>query len=155
MQHAANEHRNGFNMSEEEKKIIVDEDWKSQIETEKEEARKQEEGKKEEGEEKKEPAEAASAGPPQPLPPASFSFLCGSFYLQALIALGVVQDPISKEAEVNFDQAKHSIDLLAMLQEKTEGNRTGEEDAEIEKMLHELRMGFVAVQQQQEKEKTE
>ncbi len=149
-------------MSEEEKeiekKIIVDEDWKSRVETEKEEVRKQEESKSKEkeaegeekkGEEKKEPAEAASAGPAQPLPPPSFSFLCGSIYLQALIALGIVQNPLSEKAEVNLDQAKHSIDLLAMLQEKTEGNRTREETDELERMMHELRMGFVAVQQQE------
>ena len=138
-------------MTEERKdkpKIIVDEDWKSRIEAEKEEARQREEAKEKK---EKEPAKAASAGPAGPLPPPSLGFLCGSFYLQAMIALGVVQNPLSEKAEVNLEQAKHAIDMLAMLREKTEGNRTDEETTEIDRILHELRMGFVSVEQQEEK----
>ena len=134
-------------MSEEKGKIIVDEGWKSRVEAEKEEARKQEASQQQA---EKAPAKEASAGPTAPLPPPSFIFLCSSLYLQAMIALGVVQNPVSEKAEVNLEQAKHAIDMLAMLREKTEGNRTEEETTEIDRILHELRMAFVSVGQQEE-----
>ena len=54
---------------------------------------------------------------------------------------------MSNEAEVHLPQAKHAIDTLQVLYEKTEGNRTPEETAAIETMLHELRMTFLAVKE--------
>jgi hypothetical protein len=53
---------------------------------------------------------------------------------------------MTKKADVQLDQAKHSIDLLAVLQKKTEGNRTPQESDELEAALHELRMAYVTVQ---------
>ena len=50
---------------------------------------------------------------------------------------------MTKKADVQLDQAKHSIDLLTVLQQKTEGNRTPEESGELEAALHELRMAYV------------
>jgi hypothetical protein len=129
-------------MSEEtpsEKKLYVDEDWKSQVEAEKEAARHAEEAKK--------PAESGPPpGPRGPLPPANFTFLVSTLYLQGAIALGLLPNPVTKKADVQLDQAKHAIDMLAMLQQKTEGNRTPEESEEVEAALHELRLTFVAVQ---------
>ena len=123
-----------------EKKLIIDEDWKSQVEAEKEAARQAEEGKKgaESG-----PAAAARG----PLPPPNLAFLVSTLYLQGAMALGLLPNPITKKLDVNLDQAKHSIDLLAVLQEKTEGNRTPDESDELEAALHELRLAFVTVQQ--------
>ncbi len=129
------------------KKIIVDEDWKSQVEAEKEAARREfssrrpplrggARGGPEGGD--------SSAVPPHPLPPASLSFLLGTLYLQGAIALGLLPNPVSKKAEAHPDQAKHAIDMLAMLQQKTEGNRTPEESEELDSVLHELRLAFVA-----------
>ena len=54
---------------------------------------------------------------------------------------------IRKLLDVQLDQAKHSIDLLAVLQQKSEGNRTPEESDKLEAALHELRLAFVTVQQ--------
>jgi hypothetical protein len=59
----------------------------------------------------------------------------------------LLPNPMSEKAGVQPDQARHAIDLLAMLQEKTEGNRTNEESEEIEYMLHQLRMAYVSVTQ--------
>ena len=50
--------------------------------------------------------------------------------------------------EIQLDVARHSIDMLAMLQEKTKGNLTSEEDEMLESALHQMRMLFVAVQNQ-------
>jgi hypothetical protein len=121
-----------------EKKLVIDEDWKSQVEAEKEAARQAEQ-----------PAKAAepSAGARVPLPPADLAFLIGTLYIQGAMALGLLPNPVTKKAEIQLDQAKHSIDLLAVLQQKTEGNRTPEETGELDAVLHELRMAYVTVQQ--------
>jgi hypothetical protein len=122
-----------------EKKIIIDEDWKSQVEAEREAERKAEKGETP-------AAEQPAARAPVPLPPPDFSFLIGTLYLQAIIALGLMPHPSTGKPEPQFEQAKHTIDVLAMLQQKTEGNRTLEESAELENILHELRMAYVQLQ---------
>ena len=128
---------------EPEKKIIVDEDWKSQVQAEKEalERRKQEQRQQDE-----EPASAAQAEPDVPLPPPSLEMLAGSLAMQAMIAMGLMRVPAGGEPEVHLDQAKHFVDTIAMLEEKTEGNRTPEETAMLSNLLHELRMAYLAVQ---------
>ncbi len=68
-----------------------------------------------------------------------------TLYLQGAIALGMVPNPVTNKAGVQLEQAKHSIDLLSMLQQKTEGNRTPEESDELEAVLHQLRLAFVSV----------
>jgi hypothetical protein len=116
-----------------EKKIIVDEDWKSQVQAEKEAARHAEEPKTPE----------PSAGN-TPMPPADFGFLIGTLYIQGAMALGLLLNPATKKPEVRLDQAKHAIDLLTMLEQKTQGNRTPQESSELETVLHELRMAYVS-----------
>jgi hypothetical protein len=120
------------------KKLYVDEDWKSQVEAEKEAARHAEEAKQPGG-----GGQSAARGP---LPPADLTFLASTLYLQGAISLGLLPNPVSNKAEVQLEQAKHSIDLLTMLQQKTEGNRTPEESDELETALHQLRLAFVGVQ---------
>ena len=55
----------------------------------------------------------------------------------------MIAEPAGAKAEVRLDEAKHFIDTIEMLQAKTEGNRTAEETAAIEQVLHELRLGYV------------
>jgi hypothetical protein len=124
-----------------EKKLIIDEDWKSQVEAEKEAARHAEEAK--------EPGQSpSSAGPRGPLPPANLTFLVSTLYLQGAIALGLLPNPVTNKQDTQFDQAKHSIDMLTMLQQKTAGNRTAEESDELEGALHELRLAFVEMKKE-------
>jgi hypothetical protein len=118
------------------KKLIIDEDWKSQVEAEKEAARHPGEAEQ--------PVEAQPSAR-GPLPPADLSFLVSSLYLQGIIALGLMPNPVTKKPDVQLDHAKHSIDMLAMLQQKTEGNRTPQESADLEGALHELRMAYVTI----------
>jgi hypothetical protein len=126
-------------MSEEtgqpEKKLFIDEDWKSQVEAEREEARHATAEKA---------AETPPAGASVPLPPANLTFLVSTLYLQGAIALGLMPNPVTNKSEVRLEQAKHSIDLLAMLQVKTQGNRTPEESDEFDAALHQLRLAFVS-----------
>jgi hypothetical protein len=78
------------------------------------------------------------------LPPATLSSLVSILGTQALIALGQIADPATGKTDRNPDQAKHFIDLVAMLDAKTAGNRTPEESQLIDGVLHQLRMMFVA-----------
>ena len=119
------------------KKIFVDEDWKAQVEAEKQAA--------------KAAAQAQSRGASQrrkgPLPPASLSLLASSLGMQAMIGMGLVAGPDGEKPEVDLDEAKHAIDMLDVLWQKTEGNRTAEETAMMDHLLHELRLGYVTVQE--------
>jgi hypothetical protein len=73
------------------------------------------------------------SGESYPLPPASLEFLIFSLRAEAEVRL----------AEPALDLARHSIDMLAILQEKTRGNLTAEEKWLLENTLTELRLRFV------------
>lgn len=125
-----------------EKKIIVDEDWKSQVEAEKEAALKG--PKVEETETAKESAHPRDV----PLPPASLEILIASLATQAMTSLGLLPSPISNKLERMPNQAKHLIDMLSVLQEKTQGNRSEQESAILDDTLHQLRMAYVSVREE-------
>lgn len=87
-----------------------------------------------------------------PLPPATFEFLVLSLKTQVEAHLGLLHFGEEKDRpEPNFPIARHSIDLLAMIQEKTRGNITLEEQRLVENSLTELRFRFVQVMEQQKK----
>jgi hypothetical protein len=118
------------------KKIIIDEDWKSQVQAEKAAAAQAPETKK--------PAEA------QALPPPDLIFLAGSIYLQSMVALGLLPDPLAEDKHkpvVQLDRAQHAIDTLQMLFDKTEGNRTSEETTTMDDMLYQLRMAYISIEE--------
>jgi hypothetical protein len=117
-----------------EKKIIIDEDWKSQVQAEKEAAKQS----------PTEPAPAAESAPGDiPMPPASLEMLVTTLVTEALISLGQVPHPHSGEAVFLPQQAKYLIDTIDMLREKTKGNVTAGEAQLIENLLHQLRMVYV------------
>jgi hypothetical protein len=81
-----------------------------------------------------------------PIPPADFLFLVESILMQAQVQLGLISFSEKDErAEPNLPLARHSIDLLGMLQEKTRGNLTSEEQRLLENGITELRFRFVQV----------
>jgi hypothetical protein len=78
------------------------------------------------------------------LPPASFEFLALSLRTQAELQLGLLHFGEEKDRpKPDLDLARHSIDLLAILQEKTRGNLTLEEQRLLENSLTELRFRYV------------
>ena len=78
------------------------------------------------------------------LPPASFEFLALSLRTQAEIYLGLLHfGPENERPKPDLDLARHNIDLLAMLKDKTQGNLTLEEQRLIENSLTELRFRYV------------
>jgi len=82
----------------------------------------------------------------QGFPEPTLTILAMQLYMQAQISLGAYPNPMTQNVEVNLTQAKHSIDVLDMLFEKTQGNRTNEETGDIERMIHELKMAYVEKQ---------
>ena len=127
-----------------EKKIIIDEDWKSQVEAEKAAA----EAARKTSDAPTQPAPGAGKPVPKPpaagqLPPADLSILVTMLATQAMVSLGALPNPLTHKVEADPAQARHFIDLLEMIEEKTKGNTTPEESRLLDGVLHELRMAFV------------
>jgi len=72
-----------------------------------------------------------------------FSFLVMSYQTSALMQMGQLKDPNSQKAEKNLENAKLSIDILGMLQQKTKNNLTKDESELLENVLRELRLAYV------------
>ncbi|MEZ6095078.1 MAG: DUF1844 domain-containing protein [Pirellulaceae bacterium] len=119
------------NSQSEDSKIVVDEDWKDQVAREKAEQRAKERRQAREDKHKDD------------MPPATFEMLVSTFATQALASLGFFPDPSTGKPNVNRQLAKHFIDMLAMLDEKTAGNLSDDEKAMLDGALHQLRMAFL------------
>lgn len=78
-----------------------------------------------------------------PIPPASFEYLVFSMKMQAEMQLGLLSFGAEKPEGPNLPAARHAIDLLSMIAEKTRGNLSLEEQRLIENSLTELRFRFV------------
>jgi hypothetical protein len=90
--------------------------------------------------------------PRVPLPPASFEFIALSLRTQAEFQLGLIHfGPDKDRPKPDLDLARHSIDLLGVLQEKTKGNLTLEEQRLLENSLTELRFRFVQALEESKK----
>lgn len=122
----------------EEKKIIVDEDWKTQVEREKEEAAQEPAPQQ--------PAASESQPEASKLPPANLTTLATTLMTQALASLGQLPNPVTGKPDVDLDLAKHMIDTIDVVYQKTDGNRTDEETQLYDSLLHQLRMAYVAAQ---------
>ena len=142
----------------------ADEDWKAQVEAEKAAADEGTPAEAEEtpaeveetpaetevdpdplaetvaGDEEGAAEEPPEAAPPQ-LPPATFEILIVTLATQAMALLGQGGSP-----QTDVPLARHHIDLLGMLEQKTEGNRTEEEAKLLTNLLHELRMQCLKVE---------
>jgi len=77
-------------------------------------------------------------------PPASFEFLIHTLFTQALMALGRIPNPITKQSLVNMATARHFVDTLTMLEQKTAGNLTADERRLLEEIQHQLRLLIVS-----------
>ena len=128
--------------AEEKPKIIVDDDWKAQARAEKEKLAEEAEKKAE-----AEGGPGAAGGGPRQLPPASFTTLVNSLAMQAVFALGGMEDRRTGRRYVDLDVAKHHIDTLTVLDEKTKGNLTDDEKKLLDQALYESRMQYVNMAQ--------
>jgi hypothetical protein len=103
------------------------------------------------------PNSAAAGGEHElPIPPATFDFFVLSMKMQAEMALGLLHFGEEKDRpKPDVRVARHSIDLLAMIAEKTRGNLTIDEQRLIENSLTELRFRYVQVLESQGQSKSQ
>jgi hypothetical protein len=116
-------------------KIIIDTDWKSQAQAEKERLAAAEEARK-----GSRPGEGPE-GQPEP----TFEELVRMLATQALLYLGAFPDPETGRRLVALELAQFNIELLAMLESKTKGNLEEAEQKFLSQMVHELRLQFVEI----------
>jgi len=120
-------------MAEPDKK--VDESWKEQVAREKKQKR----------EEQAKDASTGAGSAEASFPPiqASFATLMTELAMQASLFLGDIPDPETNEPIEDLNRAKYLIDELGILQEKTAGNLTSDEERALKNILLELRMRYV------------
>jgi len=130
------------NKDDKKPQIVSDESWKDEARKEKEKLQEQKAT-----ESKSSGDTGAAAGGEEAyaggLPPANFLTLVQSYRVQSLYCLGMLKLPGTEEAQVNLDAAKHNIDMLQVLEDKTKGNLSEEESQFITQVLHEVRMAYV------------
>lgn len=86
----------------------------------------------------------ASAAGPEELPQARFDLFASGLAMEALIALGDTPHPATRKQAVNLPQAKYLIDLIGVLEEKTRGNLSVDEERLLKDLLYQLRMRYLA-----------
>jgi len=110
-------------------KLHIDSDWKTEAQQEKERLAEQEEGQ---------PKGAAGAlGKP------SFRHLLDMIVMQAMVGLGGMRAPTGEVIPPDLEAGRYYIDLLGVLEEKTKGNLTPEEQRVLTAVLHDLRTAYV------------
>jgi Domain of unknown function (DUF1844) len=91
---------------------------------------------------------------PFPIPPATFEFLAESLRMQAEMQLGLMRIRAEEEPPADLEMARHTIDLMGMLQEKTRGNLSLEEQRLLENSLTLLRFRYVQAVDEAKKKTT-
>ncbi len=124
-------------------KIHVDEDWKTQVEREKAELQKSEQANSAESDSSFEQEFDGDHFPEMKIPPASFAVLISTLATQAMASLGIFPDPMTGKPNTNRTLAKHFIDTLSMLEEKTKNNLSDDEATQLRDSLHQLRMIYL------------
>jgi predicted phage gp36 major capsid-like protein len=135
------------NKSDEQPRIHIDADWKTQAEAEKQRLAEEVESAAPKPDEQAAGAEAQQGGQRE-LPPANFETLVSTMATQVLMALGGMQDRRTGKSIVDLDLAKFHIDCLTVLEEKTRGNLSDDEKNLLDQVLYETRMHYVQVAQQ-------
>ena len=144
-------------MADEQPSLHIDTDWKKQAQEEKRRLAEQEQKKAAAAAAAPKPAPAEPTGMPRAgggpggreraMPAASFTTLVQSIVTQILFYLGELSAR-GTEPSLNLDMAKHNIDMLGVLEEKTQGNLTDEEQRLLDGALYESRMRYVSIAQQ-------
>ena len=121
-------------MTDESNRLHIDSDWKAQAQAEKERLAEKEAAREQQPE--------GGAGE---MPPADFRGLIMTIGSQAMMGLGAYGDPQSGQVMIDLPGAQFAIDLLGVIEEKTKGNLTADESAELTEVLAQLRSRFVYV----------
>lgn len=136
----------------------ADEDWKQSVAQERDSAHREApqgadaepavdaKGDVSAGQDEHVEQEADSSDAPQ-LPEPDFRTFLAGLYTQTLMALGEVENPMTKEREPALPEASFLIDTIAMLRGKTQGNLSSDEQSYLDALLHDLRLRYVAAKQ--------
>lgn len=116
-------------MSDDSKKLHIDDDWKSAAAAEKEKLAAEVEADH--------PADAGA------FPEPSFLEIVQILAMQVMVGLGGMRGPGGQPIPPNLDVAKHHIDLLTILEQKTEGRLDPQEKQALNTTLYQLRMAYV------------
>ena len=114
-----------------EKKIIVDEDWKAEAQKEKEKLAAKEE---------KDEQQPKRRGP---LPKGDLAALISTLTTQAFFSMGAFKVEGQDDREPDLELAKYNIDMLETLEEKTKGNLSEDEAKVLAETLNQVRMAYV------------
>lgn len=119
-------------------KLHIDSDWKAEAQREKERLAQKEQ-------QTRAAKPAAGATGEHELPEASFRSLVGMLASQAIMGLGAMADPQSNRVIIDLEGSRFAIDLLDVLEQKTKGNLTEDEQKELRQILAELRSRYVQI----------
>jgi hypothetical protein len=114
----------GAAMADEEKKIIVDDDWKAEARKEKERL-------------------AQETAKQEPLPDPNFAEVINMIAIQAMVGFGGMAGPGGERIPPNLEIAKHYVDMLQVLEDKTKGNLTDDEKNLLDQVIYEVRMRYI------------
>jgi hypothetical protein len=126
--------------------IHSDDEWKARVKAEdaKLDAERAHQGRTAAASKQK-PPDADSAQ----FPPAEFRTLVAMLSTRAMLSLGVIPTPEDEQPDIQLPLARHFIDLLGVLEDKTRGNLSEAEKKMLEQTLHELRMAFLELSRTQ------
>jgi hypothetical protein len=85
---------------------------------------------------------------PREFPPADFSTFVAMLANNVMMFLGQFPDPMTQQRRRDLGQAKHTIDILLMLRDKTRGNLTADEAQLLQELLPQLQMAYVSASRQ-------
>ncbi len=77
------------------------------------------------------------------MPQVTFSAFVMSLNTSVLYHLGEIKDPATGKSEVNYELARHAIDTLVMLQDKTRGNLNRDEEEMLKNIVYDVKLRFV------------
>jgi len=81
-----------------------------------------------------------------PLPGGDFRMFITRLSFQGMLCLGLMENPVTGVRQVNLPQARMILDDLIMLQERTTGNLSGDEDGHLRKVVSDMQVMFAKVE---------
>ena len=90
------------------------------------------------------PQAASAAAGREEMPEARFDLFVSGLAMETLIALGDMPHPATRKRAVNVTQAKYLVDVLGIIEEKTRGNLSVDEEKLLQDALYQLRMRYLS-----------
>jgi len=119
-------------------KLHIDADWKAEAQAEKQRLAEQSGAQDLEGE----------GGAGGKMPPADFRALISGLATQAMLYMGMIPDPMTGQRIAHLELARHHVDLLGVLEAKTQGNLDDEEQKLLAGALNDLRLSYTQLSQE-------